>query len=101
MHMKDICKSCNLELFFNKFNINLEKNNIFDNTQFYKFVSNRLSKENIILASTDRYYLSYLEKKYERAHFGMHLVSISGLNKQDTGIYYAVNDVISDEIIWC
>jgi hypothetical protein len=90
-----------LETFFNKFEIPFEYNMIDGEPDFELHTTKTLLEKNVVLAYADRYYLKHLEKKYNRAHFGNHLISVVGYKKIDNVIKYAINDVIDDNVVWC
>ncbi len=90
-----------LDVFFDKIGVMYDIKTILTESDFQNSVENYIKLNHVPLVYADRYYLRYLEQKYNRAHFGNHMISINGLRKKDNEISFAVYDVISDDVIWC
>lgn len=90
-----------LDVLLNKFSIPYVSKVIDTKEQFLTHVKHEIDNDNIVLAYADRYYLSYLERIYNKAHFGNHMIAISGYRQENNIVNYAVNDVVTDDIIWC
>jgi len=87
--------------FMDKIGIVYNTDTVSTEDEFEKYTEEKLRANHVPIVFADRYYLRYLEKIYNRAHFGNHVFSISGMKKENDEVSYALCDILSDEPVWC